>query len=215
MVSLVLSPSLGSSPLGGSLRHLGQISKGQRFPRLEFCLSALLIPWFSAPWGSPGLNAPLLKEASSAAAPSSQHLLVNFGAEMICSHWQDQQPPAFLSSVFCLFKIKCITASEGRRGVSQLHKGKGRPGTHLCYGSSESPGLVGSPLVALLLLCLLPQQTLKENRLAVSTLPSLRPLQVKLPATSAGIFRRGFCIIWDSSVIFQKYINWAGCLPFM
>lgn len=141
-------PLLGSRPVGGSSRHPGQRSKGQHFPQLEFCLSVLLIPGFSAPQGGLGLNPQPPKAASSAAAPSSQRLHVNFGAETSCSPWQDQQPPAFLSSIFGLFKIKGLTVSEGRRGGSQLHEEKGRPSMHLGSCSSESPGLVGSLLVA-------------------------------------------------------------------
>lgn len=47
------------------------------------------------------------------------------------------------------------------------------------------------------------------------SLLSLSPLQVKPQDASAGIFGIYFCVIWDSSVIFQKHINEAWCLPFM
>lgn len=113
-------PRLAHGPLG-TLRHLGQIRKGQSFPRQELCLSALS-PWFSSPGehrrlGQPGLRSP---------APNGGHFAG-------CSQLSK---PAFFSSLFCLFKIKRIIRSAACWGGSQLHQGGGRLGAHLAYSGS-------------------------------------------------------------------------------
>lgn len=120
---------------------------------------------------------------------------------MRCFHWQDQQPPAFFSSLSCLFKkMHHSTCGWGRGSLSSTGE-KGGPGMHLGYSSSETfpvwsarPGVLHGPgrLLAvvrepaghlsssLFAPCCVPGQAPEENMLAVSTLFSLRPLQVKL-----------------------------------
>lgn len=130
--------------------------------------------------------------------------------------------PASFSFFFYWFKKnKCITGSgHGAKRVGSTGE-KGRPGPHLgcpssgplsCMGRAGSRPWPRGLMVMSHLLCLLCFAPKGKH------ISSYRPHQPqascsKREATSAGIFGIYFCVILDSSVIFQKYITGpAACL---
>lgn len=156
---------------------------------------------------------------------------MTFGAETRCSHRQAQQPQLPFPLPSIALKKKKPNASQevgtGRRESAPPGRKAGQ--AHIwVVPALDAPGPVWSvvlrgpgrlPAVApgggwscpAFSVCSL--FCSKEKHVSSYRPRQPRASSSKLGATSAGIFGIYFCVIWDSSVIFQKYIiGPAACL---